>query len=403
MRPSTFIPAIAAAAILAACGGGGGAGSVGTGTLSVKMTDAPACGYDHVWVTVTKVRVHKSDTASDADPGWAEVAVTPDPGSDGRRIDLLSLQNGVLAELGQTALPEGHYTQVRLVLSGAPGANQLVLTSDKSVVNLDTPSAQQSGLKLKHGFDVAAGETVDLVLDFDACKSIVKAGASTRYNLKPVVSVIPILVGSIEGGAVTPEAARAGAWVSLQRFDPATGEVSVVRATGVRLVAADGKDAGTWTLSPVPVTTDSRGYNLVIGAPGYGDVVYTNVPVVSGAVTAVPAVALSTSTARAIDGRVATAEGTGSVQALQKVVDNTDDALDVVIEAAFANADAMTGDYAVSVPAGAAKVAPLGATLGTAVNGGKYVVRATDGATTQDSAVVDVSSADATGVDFVFP
>ena len=78
-------------------------------------------------------------------------------------------------------------------------------------------------------------------------------------------------------------------------------------------------------------------------------------------------------------------------------------ALDVVIEAAFANADAMTGDYAVSVPAGAAKVAPLGAPLATAVNGGKYVVRATDGATTQDSALVDVSTADATGVDFVFP
>jgi hypothetical protein len=401
MRASTFLPAIAAAAILAACGGGGGS-SGGTGTLSVKMTDAPSCGYDHVWVTVTKVRVHKSDTASDADPGWSEVAVTPDPGSDGRRIDLLSLQNGVLAELGQTALPEGHYTQVRLVLSGASGANQLVLTSDKSVVNLDTPSAQQSGLKLKHGFDVAAGDTVDLVLDFDACKSIVKAGASNRYNLKPVVSVIPILVGSIEGGAVTPEAARAGAWVSLQRFDPATGVVSVVRATGVRILPGDPKD-GTWTLSPVPVTTDSRGYNLVIGAPGYGNVVYTNVPVVSNAVTAVPAVALSTSTARAIGGKVATAEGTGSVQALQKVVDNTDDALDVVIEAAFANADAMTGDYALSVPAGAAKVAPLGAALGTAVNGGKYVVRATDGATTQDSAVVDVSSADATGVDFVFP
>lgn len=401
MRASTFLPAIAAAAILAACGGGGGS-SGGTGTLSVKMTDAPACGYDHVWVTVTKVRVHKSDTASDADPGWSEVAVTPDPGSDGRRIDLLSLQNGVLAELGQTALPEGHYTQVRLVLSAAPGANQLMLTSDKSVVNLDTPSAQQSGLKLKHGFDVAAGDTVDLVLDFDACKSIVKAGASNRYNLKPVVSVIPILVGSIEGGAVTPEAARAGAWVSLQRFDPATGVVSVVRATGVRILPGDPKD-GTWTLSPVPVTTDSRGYNLVIGAPGYGNVVYTNVPVVSNAVTAVPAVALSTSTARAIGGKVATAEGTGSVQVLQKVVDNTDDALDVVIEAAFANADAMTGDYALSVPAGAAKVAPLGAALGTAINGGKYVVRATDGATTQDSAVVDVSSADATGVDFVFP
>ena len=33
-----------------------------------------------------------------------------------QRIDLLDLTNGVLAELGQTPLPAGQYTQVRLVL-----------------------------------------------------------------------------------------------------------------------------------------------------------------------------------------------------------------------------------------------------------------------------------------------
>lgn len=396
MRLSTFLPAIAAAATLAACGGGGDSG--GTGTLSVKMTDAPACGYDNVWVTVTKVRVHKSASAGDADPGWSEVIVTPDAGRDGHRIDLLSLQNGLLADLGQTALPEGHYTQVRLVLSAASGANQIVLTDDttKTPINLDTPSAQQSGLKLKHGFDVAAGEEVDLVLDFDACKSIVKAGASNRYNLKPVVSVIPILVGSIDGGAVSPEAARAGAWASLQRFDPSSGAVTVVRSTTVR---AD----GTWTLSPVPVTQQgSPGYNLVIGAPGYANVVYTNVPVTTGQSTPVPAVTLTASTARSIAGNIATANGTGSAQALQTVVDNADNALDIVIQAAFANADSVTGDYALSVPAGAAKVAPYGSALAGAANGGKYVVRASDGTTTQDSGVVDVSSANATGVDFTF-
>src|SRR5690606_34706395 len=240
-RSLRVVSALAAAAIVAACGGGGDSGA--TGTLSVKLTDAPACGYDNVWVTVTKVRVHRSDTASDTDPGWSELVVTPDPGRDGRRIDLLSLQNGVLADLGQTALPAGRYSQVRLVLSDAQGANQLLLTGDASrtPISLDTPSAQQSGLKLRHGFDVAADTEVDLVLDFDACKSIVKAGNSGKYNLKPVVSVIPILVGTV-AGAVDPAAARAEASVSLQRFDPASGTVSVVRATSVR---AD----GTWTLS----------------------------------------------------------------------------------------------------------------------------------------------------------
>jgi hypothetical protein len=396
MRRSTlWLPAIAAAAILAACGGGGGGTSGGTGTLSVKLTDAPACGYDHVWVTVTKVRVHKSDTAGDSDPGWSEVLVDPAKS----RIDLLGLQNGVLADLGQTALPEGRYQQVRLVLADnkdVAGANQLVLTSDKSVVNLDTPSAQQSGLKLKHGFDVAAGTEVDLVLDFDACKSIVKAGNSGKYNLKPVVSVIPILVGSI-AGAVDPEAARAAASVSLQRFDPATGVVSVVRATTVR---AD----GTWTLAPVPVSpATGPGYNLVIGSPGYANVVFTNVPVQTAVTTPVPAVALTTSTARLIDGTILPA-GDGSVQALQTVVDNPGTDADVVVEAAYANADGVTGDYLVTVPAGAARVAPYAAsspTYSAGANAGKYTVRASDGATTQDKPA-DVGAGDAT-VDFVFP
>jgi len=124
LRFVRFGSLIASAAVVAACGGGGGDGG-GTGTLGVSLTDAPACGYNNVWVTVTKVRVHKADGASDEDAGWSEVLVD---GGAGRRIDLLSLQNGVLADLGQTALPEGHYTQVRLVLSEAQGANQITLT-----------------------------------------------------------------------------------------------------------------------------------------------------------------------------------------------------------------------------------------------------------------------------------
>ncbi len=100
---------IGAAALLSACGGGGGDG--GTGTLQLSMTDAPACGYDHVYVTVQKVRVHQSSTAGDSEAGWSEVVLNP-----AKRIDLLTLTNGVLADLGQTPLPAGKYTQMRLVL-----------------------------------------------------------------------------------------------------------------------------------------------------------------------------------------------------------------------------------------------------------------------------------------------
>jgi hypothetical protein len=40
--------------------------------LRLSITDAPACGYDSVFVTIEKVRVHQSATAGDADGGWSK-------------------------------------------------------------------------------------------------------------------------------------------------------------------------------------------------------------------------------------------------------------------------------------------------------------------------------------------
>ena len=105
--------ALAASVALVACGGGGGSGvsnapavptpgggaaPATSGTLRVSLTDAPACGYDEVNVTVERVRVHQSSAASDGDGGWVEIPVVNGP----RKIDLLSLTNGVLMELGET-------------------------------------------------------------------------------------------------------------------------------------------------------------------------------------------------------------------------------------------------------------------------------------------------------------
>ena len=67
--------------VVAGCGGGGDGGSGGAtaqpGTVSVSMTDAPACGYDQVNVTVSKVRIHQSDTADDNTPGWTDITLNP--------------------------------------------------------------------------------------------------------------------------------------------------------------------------------------------------------------------------------------------------------------------------------------------------------------------------------------
>ena len=71
-----------------------------------------------------------------------------------------------------------------------PLANSVVPTGGGETA-LTMPSAQQSGLKMNVDIDVAAGQIADVVLDFDACKSVVRRGNSGQYNLKPVITRDP--------------------------------------------------------------------------------------------------------------------------------------------------------------------------------------------------------------------
>ena len=204
-------------ATIAACGGGNG---TAPGTMRLSLTDAPACGYDNVFVTVEKVRVHQSSSADDNDAGWSEV-VLPTP----QRVDLLTLTNGTLLPLGQTELPAGTYTQMRLVLGSTPPPGSPAGTMANSIkptggveTELTTPSGQQSGLKMNVNIDIPSGQVADFAIDFDACKSFVKSGNSGQYLLKPVLSVIPILstAGQRIVGFVDPALTTGGTSVSAQ-------------------------------------------------------------------------------------------------------------------------------------------------------------------------------------------
>lgn len=185
-------------ALLAACGGGGGGGgggSPGVGTVQMSMIDNQ-CGYKEVWVNVSQVRLQKSATAGDGDGGWITVDVPNGP----KRVNLLSLTNGDFLNLGAATVQAGTYQQVRLVLEDT--GNEVVL-DDGTRHQLKTPSAQQSGLKIHAPYTVVANTTTDYVLDFDACKSIVVAGNSGQWILKPVVRLSEKPMGSISGYVTT--------------------------------------------------------------------------------------------------------------------------------------------------------------------------------------------------------
>jgi hypothetical protein len=378
------------ATTLVACGGGGGGSgtpttTASTGTLSVALTDAPACGFDAVNVTVNKIRVNASSTASDTDAGWTDITLNP-----ARKINLLNLTNGVLDTLGQTPLAAGHYSQLRLVLDA--NANTVVPTGGTEQA-LTTPSAVQSGIKLAKEFDVAAGQQVDLVLDFDACKSVVTQGKG-RYLLKPVVKVVPtaavgisgVVATALLGSHVTVSAQQNGVEVGATVPNPTTGEFFLSHLA-----------AGN--------------YDVVITADGHAAEVVGAVPVAASGSTV-----LSTATAP-LD---LPASAMGSIAGTVTLPANATEAAYVSAKQTFAagptvtimyaGADVSTGAYTianlpVAAPRYAAYSATLPLTFATATTvlpgAGKYRVEASGtGYTTKAIDVVDISTANAAKVDF---
>ena len=256
-------------------------------------------------MTIQKVRVHQSDSANpDDSSGWSEIVMSP-----ALRVDLLKLQNGALAELGELTLPAGSYNQMRLVLADnetSPMANSVVLTSNKAEVALKTPSGQQSGVKAKQfNITIAANQLANFVVDFDACKSVVAAGNSGQYLLKPQLSVIARFVSGVTG-FVDASMANGFTSVSLQQNGV------VIRATAPNSDTANSTNFGKFMLPVAPGT-----YSLVLTAPGRTTAVVTNVAVAADTVTSVNTLATALNPAASASGTVT---GTAPLDTLVRVL-----------------------------------------------------------------------------------
>ncbi|QLE01329.1 DUF4382 domain-containing protein [Galbibacter sp. BG1] len=168
--------------------------------VMVKLVDAPG-DYEKVNVDIQDVLINRSD---DEEGGWESIGEI-----EAGVYDLLELTGGASVVLADNEIPEGEIKQMRLVLGDE---NSVVVDGEEFA--LDTPSAQQSGLKLK--FDdaqIEGGYTYEITLDFDAEKSVVSAGNSGKYILKPVINASTEVNSGKIMGAVTPTDYQVLAWV----------------------------------------------------------------------------------------------------------------------------------------------------------------------------------------------
>lgn len=177
--------------LISGCGGGGGTTSADTGTVSLRLTDAPIDDEDvqGVFVTFTGLRYQYAD----ANDSWQDVDL-----NESRTVDLLKLQDGNTTLLNEVELPAGEIAHVRFVLDLD---NCYITFNDETntSLELEVPSGAQTGYKAIGGFTIPAGGTVNVTADFDVRKSVTATG-NGRYKLNPTIKIIDnIEVGEING------------------------------------------------------------------------------------------------------------------------------------------------------------------------------------------------------------
>src|SRR5215469_13900274 len=176
-------------------------------TVNVHVSDpatceAPTGPFSHVYVTITDVEANVSSMAGDSDSGWVDL--TPNLKGSPMQIDLLGQANNqcFLATLGDAQqLQAGNYQQIRLILADnsatitnnlCKGAANCVVLNDGTMHTLQLSSESKTGIKIPSGqiasggFNIAAGQTKDLDIDFNTCESIVEEG-NGQFRLKPVL------------------------------------------------------------------------------------------------------------------------------------------------------------------------------------------------------------------------
>lgn len=243
-------------------------------TISIRLVDGPG-DYEAVNVEIVDVMI-KMDNDNDDDNGWMSLE------ANNEIVNLLDFTGGfskVLVE--RFPVPAGTLSQMRLVLGDG---NTIVIKDENDndeAFDLKTPSAQQSGLKLKVNTEIEEGFTYDFILDFDVDKSIVHAGNSGNIILKPVLYVSAEASSGIIEGTVSPIDVPSLVSVLVDdKGTPETDDDFVITAYTDAVTgqfALWGVPAGTYDVLVTPLNEESD-YN-------YGSA--TGISVINGEVTTI--------------------------------------------------------------------------------------------------------------------
>jgi len=181
----------------------------GKGRLKIYLTDSSekykvngSENYIAVNINISKIQVHLAGEDGEDEGEWIWVL------DEWAKYDLIKLKDA-FELISDRELDQGKYTQLRLFVIEPTVSVEIEKTGEDSKLieiedvvpfvtfDVEIPSADQTGIKLIHPFEVIEGETAELTIDFDAEESIVKTD-NGEYKLKPVIKIVTVYVEEVE-------------------------------------------------------------------------------------------------------------------------------------------------------------------------------------------------------------
>lgn len=180
MRPNQRVLLVAMAACglgLFSCGdslipGGDQPPSSRRGALAISLTDAPLEARE-VWVTINEIEVHPTGS------GWQSFV------TEEMEFELLALE-GRESLLAAAELEDGKYTKIRLRVQEG-----YLIDNEGERCDLKVPSGK---IDVPVPFEIDAGATTSMLLDFDAEKSVhvTRKGKKMECQLRPVIKLVDL-------------------------------------------------------------------------------------------------------------------------------------------------------------------------------------------------------------------
>jgi hypothetical protein len=175
------------------------------GTMHLSITDAPIDNFNITGVFITVTEIHYNHNGN-----WVVFEEFEGP----QTYNLLDLTHGTSELLGSFELEAGTYTQIRFLLDaptmggGIPSNPGCYIEFEGgTTAPLFVPSGAQTGYKATGTFTVPANGDVYITADWDVRKSIVVAGITGNFLLKPTIRlVVEDQAGMITGTVVNIDA-----------------------------------------------------------------------------------------------------------------------------------------------------------------------------------------------------